>query len=406
MTCFAGDTLTSTLVLEEWHDISSFYDSILGRSPLMQLCRMVDLARADFYMNDIVWHRIGSDTSDEAFAVLDYEAHPTWNPLSDYDTLLTQCAVGVYEILQIVSGHDCYNRFFTDRASIISSIGALSLSNLGVFFREDALAKMVRIREYLEMFEGAEITRLTWGLTTISFAFSLQGIYGYESNQVPAVYTEGSGFQKHQTASDIEPTFGGYKSKFGGAAEHNPYPGSAVCEPSTHSTPGALQSFFVRGGTVFPESDYYVIGAAGGDSYCESHESTDLGDSAPPPSTGWFERTYTKAKFEISLVFGTPTGFDFSLLDGKTVDWHLEAIYTEDELPHIDWAASVTSGSHPLVIDGEINTDPLEIDLNIIDAHNDGNWATHKQVTFMIVLDSTMSFDVCKDACGFFHLAE
>lgn len=395
MTCYAGSIDPSSLTLETWHSDESFYDSITGRSPLMQLCRMINLARAKLSLTDYSFHRIGTDTTDTSFAVIDYETHPTWNPLYDIKMILLDCQTACVGLFSYQTATDCYNRKYVSGTILSSYYTAVSGKSFDK--KEDWQVIINALRVLLEDLETADIQTQAWTSHTVTFSwqFAVSG----DPTKVNPDYIEGSGeYGMYDPAALIAGSPGYFQMRFGstGHDEYNLFASRSVsCFPN-HSTPGALSAFYVRGSGVFEgpgAPDYYYTESSGGVDYC------DHGNNS-----GWFTRDTAKVAYRL-LAISAPSGFDLSLIEGHEISWSLEPRYSL-ETPNISWSASATSGTFTAVISGAMNTADLEIDVSMTDANISNNWPISKSVGFRLHIVAGRTVNVCRDACGNYHLED
>ena len=166
MSCYAGGIEVSTLTLETWHSNESFYDSLIGKSPLMQLCRMANLARASLALSDFSFHRIGVDTSDTKFATIDYEINTTWNPLYDYKTILSQVGSVLINLFDYQIGSDCYARKYHDDSILATFTSAMVGRSYDL--KGDWGFIMNALRDLLDGMEGGDIDVEPWASMTVT----------------------------------------------------------------------------------------------------------------------------------------------------------------------------------------------------------------------------------------------
>lgn len=393
MACYAGSTDPSSLTLETWHEDQSFYDSLSGRSPLMQLCRMINLARTEISLSAYSFHRIGTDTSDTKFATVDYELNPTWNPLQDYQSILDQCITQTIALTTYQVATDCYNRRYVSGSLLTTYYAAVS----GCFTsrKEDWQVYINALRDVLEGFEVGNVQTEAWSthIVTFTWQFEVSG----DPDKVNPDYVEGSGeYAKYDPDALIPGAPGYFQMRFGatGRDEYNLYANRSTSCFADHTTPGALAAYYVRASTIYSgpgAPDYYLTESSGAVDYCDHGHAS-----------GWFTRDTAKVAYRLFAI-NQPSGFDLSLLDGHEIAWSLEPRYSA-ETPNISWSASATSGTHVAVISGAMNTADLEIDVTMTDANISNNWPVSKNVGFRLNITDGGSLTVCRDACGNYHI--
>jgi len=164
-----------------------------------------------------------------------------------------------------------------------------------------------------------------------------------------------------------------------------------------------LKAYFVRGGIAdaapgSPTPYFYI-------NYF-SYSISDLCDLVGV-STGWYVTNYCKKKFTIEAKYNPSWRTDLRyLLEGLEVNWRLSAIYSS-ETPHMDWSATLDSGTVALESDGMGGySADIEIEFTLDNANISHNWPTGKSVDFRLICDTPLNHIACKDACGNYSLGE
>lgn len=76
---------------ESWHDLDSIFDSTSGRSPIVQLARVVNDLSVALGRPNYTFPVIGTDLYDLILSEVDYESNPESHPLSDAIEIVTRC---------------------------------------------------------------------------------------------------------------------------------------------------------------------------------------------------------------------------------------------------------------------------------------------------------------------------
>jgi len=403
-----------------WHDLESLYDSLTGKSPLMHLCRMCHDRSEALKMADLSFSKVGINPADTAFAALDYDANPTWNPLRDINVILSQIHSRIAQLAGIsLDSTTCIKWYFIPTATVSalysaynSAISGSSLSN-----KEDWLIYINAMKTFLEGLSGLDIESVAWSAATATIQPTTSAREGVVTADVGGINISGSGtgagISGTCPAIGIGTTNGYWMVHYNSDQEFGDIvwnaSASGVGNPSKldlsvgiQDFDGSLNSGSVRGEeariayplcSTITEEEYFAA-------YC---------------GTGWFQVTKSKRRF--TLAFGSTGGPTAAVLTGKTFNW--TAILkeydgsgpsaTDSDIPHTFVGAGSGSftvgsgGSFPDYIDVEV-----QLDGDIIDAgadpfvdgfyEDDHVWIAKGGI---LVLEITPDlYDYCKTGCN------
>lgn len=396
----------STLVLEEWHDFISPWDSLTGRSPLMQVCRMINAARASLYLDPYSFHRVGTDCLDTDLAIIDYELNPTWNPVYDFAQILSQ-AVSQYNALTngvYYLGTGCKKRRYFD--SFPSITGNVQLV-------EDWQPIIQTIRSGLELMEGGNIYTEPWIEHTVLFEL------------VPAgagitLYSNGEGENYHYEAASLvaHAGFKGYYAKFAGADDFNAFENrDTTCFSSRYADDGGALTvrFDVGDAGYFPvtgsPTPYWQSFFPSADgtwpvTFCECESDTP---ATEPPTFGWWTRDKTRLNFKLKVTTSFLGSVDTSMFSGININWQASPSYF-GPTPILSWTGT-SSGSIPTVVGGSFNTTSVyntDMTLTLPSSLSLPDQSVvagiNKAISFSVNITNTYLFYFCVDACGNQHL--
>lgn len=425
----------STFTLPTWHEFVSPWDSLDGRSPLMQICRTLNEARAILSATPFDFHRVGTDALDTDLAVIDYELNPSWNPIQDFSTILTQCKSVVYSFANgtyYPNSEDCKNRRYADYLSFPSITGDTTLV-------ENWQPIIVQIREFLALLVGADIQIQDWepgevDLYVDSISF-VEGNGTYGENDLDALFVR---TWDNPIAGDYEVRYG----KSGGAAYNkfsdkatictgkSWYLSSASAQPA-HASGRATLIDASKVGTKFLVGLKYIPGV--GDNYFPivldggTYLSTryiavpDPNDETYYPSGsdfcdqynsafGWATVTHTNHTFTISRT--TFDGIPLELSDGELVEWHVENA-------NASVGCSFTPSSGSFTWTTGVNSVDITVVTALTAANvSDTEWPGAEDLepwedfpshifggkqTYPIMVIDTPNYPFCKDACDEWH---
>ena len=176
MACYAGTTVDIEIELPAWHEIESFWDSVTGKSPLMQLCRACRTLYAEVSAPALNFSHVGTNPGDTQWGSTNYEANPTWNAPGDHQTILTQINDRLMQISQpgmvYVNQSTCIQWGFTNNAALAAARKTYSDTLVSPVFpnprllyferQEDWKAIMLAQRTFMDSLSGLKKTSAAW----------------------------------------------------------------------------------------------------------------------------------------------------------------------------------------------------------------------------------------------------
>lgn len=429
MSCYAGSLDPSGLTLEAWHADESFYDSLTGKSPLMQLCRIANLARVELSLSNYSFHRIGTDTSDTSFAVVDYELNPSWNPLDDYKILLGQINSVLLDLFNYQLGPDCYYRRYVAGSLITDYSSAVSGSSLD--YKEDWQIFINAIRDLLEGMALVNIQTKEWSTVLLYYGVSSEiswsnaGIYGMFAPGSVHPYDDSADYSQMRfgkTGLDEYNLHG--SATYGCGRTYTDYAGTTIytakdINPFSGPPTASYESHLVNMKHLGAGFNNALFTMSRGDYYVTQMTYNSLWPSPGPPialycdqeisNLGWwtteeFTFTFRVSRSGAGFVSGEPHPSD-----GYTVGWSIDETQTDPSNP-ISYTLSASSGTITWA-EGQEYED-IAITATLTDANVGANWSSgdsfssvtlfNKSVYFSVALDK-VSDSFCSDACDNIH---
>jgi hypothetical protein len=405
MACYIGETETSADTVAFTHALETPWDSVAGRSPLMELCRMVQNRYSAIYQPTIHFTRVGANPADTALAGVDYAGTPALNPAGDFKTILEQC----YNIIFAMTNPEVFlgswggmvnsagYQWRYNNAAAVRAALATDLSGLVYTLQEDWKPIILALRTALESLSGAEVESRAWTPSTLAFT-----IIGDNTGTTVSTTTLGQGIDPATVTESPSGTF------------------RASIDPPDNDWPVDFGNANALGGVgVAPAGQRFRVGFhVGDDAAISGNPTSSIFISSPDTgSGGWFidARTATLSW----LVRGNPawSAKAIAAMQGKTADWTINKTGPNTDLPlemsagsgtlTFSTSSHITSGrtvqENFTMPDGAIPTGAHAIDwVENPDWVNPGDEIGPKGCSVQMVL-SNNSHDFCIDWNGDYH---